>query len=332
MSTKQKNLLNPIIPESYKVLETGTPGISTQYSITFRVTDTCNLKCDYCHWKDGIHYSLNDIKKTIDNIMVFFNEENITSCTFYFHGGEPCFHPDIIEILEYIRTKETDNFLIVIEVQTNLTLKNIDEILPLVNYLCVSLHWHELQRTNNLIGFKENLKKIPIDKRLSLDIMQEPFESSNNLKVFQNYCLELLSEKFKNSEMIHGFCHYSKNNDTLEQHLSFYNKWNQTEQKYLVNGIIRTTNDLFRTGLDCRGMHCSAGKDTIVINGDGNMFVCGIHMTNYTNRFRCNPDEKPYTNIINDSRYILKWRIIRNGYKCRWDYCGGDFYLDRIRK
>ena len=79
--------------------------------------------------------------------------------------------------------------------------------------------------------------------------------------------------------------------------------------------------------MDCRGWHCEAGTTSITVNGDGNVFNCGIHMTNFTNRCI---SEKPFTNLVTDKNAVKKLSILhKTGTKCRWNYCGGDFYLER---
>jgi hypothetical protein len=50
-------------------------------------------------------------------------------------------------------------------------------------------------------------------------------------------------------------------------------------------------------------------------------------MTNFTNR--CS-DTTPFTNIRTDKMAINKLIILSKiGMKCKWEYCGGDFYLGK---
>ena len=296
--------------------------LNSEYSVTFRVNDKCNLGCEYCHWKDGINYDTASIFRTIDKLVEFFVLKKFKVCTLYFHGGEPSFHPDIDIILKYIRAKT--ELTLIIEFQTNLTL-DYGHLYDLVDYFSVSYHYLELKKHKKLKKFKENILSLPKDKLLHLDLMLENVPAQE-LDFFYDECKEYLSLPFTDSEMIYGFCHYEYNDATREKHLKFYKEHNETEHKFLVNGVEQTTNDLFKDGIDCTGMICDAGKETIVVNGDGNVFICGIHMTNYTNR--CADDI--FTNIINDKNAIKKLQIIsKTGYKCQWNYCGGDFYIDK---
>ena len=129
--------------------------------------------------------------------------------------------------------------------------------------------------------------------------------------------------------MIYGFCHYKYPPEVEKRHMDFYKAHNKTEQQYEIDGQLYTTNDLFKYGVDARGWKCAAGVESITINGDGNVFNCGIHMTNY---IRQSTDEQPFTNLVHDKLAITKMSILyRSGTICKWDYCGGDFYLSRTK-
>ena len=312
--------------DTYEPIIVNNAGIDSDYSITFRINNKCNLACEYCHWHNGLNYSVQEIFATIDEIMKFQKIKNFKKMTFYFHGGEPSFHPRIIDILEYIRSFDNNNYYSVIEFQTNLSLSNYDKIEQYVDFFSVSYHYIELHSKKLLQKFEDNLYLLPKDKLLSLDIMMENIPEEN-LENFYEKTKQYIKLPFINSEMIYGFCHYKYNAETKAKHLEFYNKYNKTEQKYNIDGEIYNTNDLFKDGLDCRQMRCDAGKNTIVINGDGNVFVCGIAMTNYTNRCSSN---NTFTNLLTDKMSLTKLKILSsNGYICKWNYCGGDFYLKK---
>ncbi len=297
--------------------------VSSDYSVTFRINNKCNLECDYCHWHNGGNYDIKDIKDTIDKLYEFFEVRQFNLVTFYFHGGEPSFHPNIIQVLEYLRTKEIKT---IIEFQTNLSLKSYKEIYDLVDVFDISYHYLELRDKNLLEMFKKNIHDLPKYKLNHLDIMLENVPH-DELDFFYSEIKEYLELPFTNSEMIYGFCHYKYNDETQVKHMEFYNKYNKNEQIYYIDCKEYTTNDLFKDGLNCKGMNCNAGKETIVVNADGNVFICGIDMTNYTNRCE---DTKPYTNLITDKMSVKKLTILsKTGYVCKWEYCGGDFYVPK---
>ncbi len=315
---------------SYEILKSQNPikiDKEYDYQITFRITESCNIKCEYCHWNNGKHYKLNSIINSIKKLNYFFNDNNIKHVLFYFHGGEAITHPDILEILKYIKQSREYND---IELQTNLVsdYSLIKNALKYISYLSISYHYLELinkeKHTLFINNYKQLIKEnIKIDK---LDIMLENVDSEN-LEVFYNYILYLLEyDNVINSEMIYGFCHYKFNKETSKKHMDFYKKYNKTEQLYRIDGKEYNTNDLFQKGIDCVGCKCEAGKYSIIVNGDGNVFNCGIHMTNYLRG--C--DDKPFMNLLSDSLKKLSI-LLKIGTLCKWDYCGGDFYLNRKR-
>lgn len=345
---KKDMQVGQIVPkESYKILhinENGNGIRSTiDYQVTFRITEACDLKCNYCHWHSGAHYKFEDIIFSIDRLFEFFVKQKIKSVLFYYHGGEPTRHPQCLDILKYIHQKGSETGINAYnEMQTNLTLKEskLREILPHCDLFNVSFHYLELKIKNKLKDFDQNweiLKELQIPIH-NMDIMMESVEKGDRFhqgkivqiipEEFYNKIVEYLKyEKIINSEMIYGFCHYVYPDEVAEKHMAFYKKYNKTEQKYDIDGKIYTTNDLFKLGIDARGWKCAAGQESITINGDGNVFNCGIHMTNY---IRQSTSDLPYTNLVHDKQSIIKMGILfKTGTICRWDYCGGDFYLSR---
>lgn len=332
---------------SYKVLNlNSSSNKNTQYMVTFRITEACDLKCNYCHWHSGRHYKYEDILVSIDKIFEFLKKNKINSVVFYYHGGEPTTHPKIVEILKYIHEKgKKTNIYAINEMQTNLTLKEskLKEILPHCDLFNVSFHYLELKRLKKFNNFNHNwnvLKDLNVEIH-NLDIMLENVERSHLFyngeiieiypEEFYNSIIDYLKyDKIVNSEMIYGFCHYKYPPEIEAKHMEFYGKHNKTEQKYLIDDVEYTTNDLFKYGIDARGWHCAAGNESITINGDGNVFNCGIHMTNF---IRESSPEKAFTNLVHDELAVKKMSLLyKTGTICRWDYCGGDFYLSRKPK
>lgn len=323
--------------KSYRIVEVnkGIADLKYNYTVTFRITEVCDLKCSYCHWHSGKSYKLKDIKNTLDKLFMFFITKGFKGVLFYYHGGEPTRHRDIIEILKYIKQKGKDTRInIYNEMQTNLTLKPtlLQEILPYCDLFNISFHYLELSKVGKKLEVFDNNFDWLVANNITIhnfDIMLENVPS-DSLQDFYMYIKKYLSYKHLiNSEMIYGFCHYKYNKETAEQHLAFYNEYNKTEQKYLIDNIEYNTNELFIKGLNCVGWYCTAGTDSLTVNGDGNVFSCGIHMTNYS---RDCITETPYTNLITDNIALTKLKILyKIGTICRWNYCGGDFYLKRTK-
>jgi MoaA/NifB/PqqE/SkfB family radical SAM enzyme len=345
---KEEMQVGQIVPKrSYKVLSPAEEGgISYDYMVTFRITEACDLKCNYCHWHSGAHYKYEDIIVTIDKLFEFFVKQKFKSVLFYYHGGEPTRHPRCLDILKYIHQKGNETGIKSYnEMQTNLTIKEskLREMIPYCDQFNASFHYLELKRLNKLKDFNHNwevLKELGVTIH-NMDVMMENVERGD--RWHQGKIIEIIPEEFYDSvvyylsydkiincEMIYGFCHYVYPEDVAEKHMAFYKKHNKTEQRYEIDDTVYTTNDLFKLGIDARGWKCAAGQESITINGDGNVFHCGIHMTNY---IRDSAPEVPYTNLVTDKMSVVKLGILyKTGTICRWDYCGGDFYLSREPK
>ena len=341
---KEEMQVGQIKPErSYNVIHKNDEGSRPiDYSVTFRITEACDLKCNYCHWHSGKHYAFEDIVSSIDKLFEFFQKQKFKNVNFYYHGGEPTRHPRCLDILKYIHQKGKETGITAYnEMQTNLTIgeDKLRAMLPYCDMFNASFHYLELKRLNKIKNFEHNwevLKELGIPIH-NMDIMMENVERGDRwyqgktVEEFYNKVIYFLeNDKIQNCEMIYGFCHYVYPEDVAEKHMEFYKKHNKTEQRYEIDDKIYTTNDLFKLGVDARGWKCAAGKESITINGDGNVFNCGIHMTNY---IRESAPEVPYTNLVHDNLAVTKMSILyKTGTVCRWDYCGGDFYLSREPK
>lgn len=314
----------------YKVLNVNDPGgFDPDMAFTFRITEACDLKCNYCHWHSGAHYKYEDILTSVDKIFEFSQKQGFKKILFYYHGGEATRHPKVVEILKYVHQKSKDTGIEAWnEMQTNLTIgeEKLRAILEHSDLFNISFHYLELLEKNKLDAFDRNWKILQ-DLGISIhnfDIMLENIATDDFYERILK-CLEY--DKIINSEMIYGFCHYKYPEDVEKKHMEFYRTHNKTEQRYDIDDVIYTTNDLFKKGIDARGWKCGAGQQSLTINGNGDVFHCGIHMTNYIRQ--CIPD-KPYTNLVQDSSALTKLSILyKIGTTCRWDYCGGDFYLSR---
>jgi len=69
----------------------------------FNITDECNMKCNICYFSSypgaGNHRSMEDIKKMMSTLLKTESQPDIVQVT----GGEPTTHPQIFEILRYIK-------------------------------------------------------------------------------------------------------------------------------------------------------------------------------------------------------------------------------------
>jgi len=69
----------------------------------FNVTDECNMKCNICYYAAepglGNHRSMEEISQMLDTLLETESEPDLIQVT----GGEPTTHPQIIEILQFLK-------------------------------------------------------------------------------------------------------------------------------------------------------------------------------------------------------------------------------------
>lgn len=93
------NLGQIIGSERFRPLKTSLSEIS---HITIETNQTCNLKCKTCYnlYQDSVK-GIEQIKEEIDLALTRRNIETITLI-----GGEPTLHPDLVEVISYIKRKK----------------------------------------------------------------------------------------------------------------------------------------------------------------------------------------------------------------------------------
>jgi len=264
-----------LMPKTYKVLldESSNHIVDfegTGYSIDLRITDHCNYDCEYCHWKDGEVFKLQDIKKVIDAVLNSVTGKDFYD--FYIHGGEPTTHPHLLDIVNYINSRGVPCR---IEITTNLSpkirywkafksIKNL-EITP-------SFHLAEVPDVEDFIVKLKYLEKV--GKLNRLDIMLE----HSNVKDMITKTEVLLALPFSDKMDIYHKYIYYKNPEGYED---FYRKnlknrprWSMFE----VDGKVYDCNDLVERHISFKGWTCWASKNKTMINGDGNFYTCAQHM------------------------------------------------------
>lgn len=125
------------------------------FQITWEITLKCNLDCSYCgsdnHNNNIPHPSLEDCFKTIDFLIDYVNiymETRIPSQRYVglnVFGGESLFHPNIVEILEYIKIKHEpykEKWNLNVQTITNAVVKRKiwNKIIDLLDFFTISYH------------------------------------------------------------------------------------------------------------------------------------------------------------------------------------------------
>jgi uncharacterized radical SAM superfamily Fe-S cluster-containing enzyme len=69
----------------------------------FNITDECNMKCNICYYAAepglGNHRSMEEIEQMLKTLLITESEPDLIQVT----GGEPTTHPQIVEILQYLK-------------------------------------------------------------------------------------------------------------------------------------------------------------------------------------------------------------------------------------
>jgi molybdenum cofactor biosynthesis enzyme MoaA len=180
------------------------PVVDPTNKITFLVdwilTLKCNLDCSYCgpegHDNSTSHPPLDRCKKSVDFMLAYtdlymrYKVKGIKHTILNVLGGESLHHPNIVEILAYIKQKHSEQ-----EYQWPLTLtctsnvivssKKLQQVTSLIDEFTTSFHAEATEKQHT--QFKKNLLSIKqVGKRLKCIIVMH-----NDQKLF-NQCLEMI--------------------------------------------------------------------------------------------------------------------------------------------
>lgn len=303
----------------FNTLEPTTSHCSFQ--IAWESTLKCNLDCTYCgdgHDNTQDHPSLEDSLKTVDFIVDYVNlymstrPDNIKFANLNIQGGESIFHPNIVEILEYARSKKNlyNDWNLNISLITNAitSLKRWKKISELVDTFTLSFHSESLEKQQRM--FRANALHLKsIGKHFHVAVLMHP----------------------KNWDTCVSMVEWCKENDIrvvprqLDHHwLDFRFNYNEDQVEYLTGSpkvpAVTKIISFFKNGIDLssKGRACCSGeklcvdKTTEVKYVKGNNFK-GWHCS--VNRFflyiRQNTGEI-YTN--KDCRMNLEGKVGVLGY------------------
>lgn len=159
------------------------PNIETLKQCSIILTRDCNLRCDFCYGKDAGYcasdmVSFENIKKIVD----FCCDAKVKFI--FFTGGEPLLHPQILDILSYI--KEQKHPIITAVASNGIVLKNLDFCKQLIEsglgYIDVSMKGHDSAEWIDVTGCDgyyvqqeaiRNLASLPIEFTCSMVVTSE---------------------------------------------------------------------------------------------------------------------------------------------------------------
>ena len=107
--------------------------------VNYHITNRCNYHCTYCFGKFNGQKdpTLDDAKKIVDNIALYFAQNNIADGRINFAGGEPALYEHLDELIDY-----TSSLGIQVSIVTNgslLTLERIRSWQGKVSYIGFSI-------------------------------------------------------------------------------------------------------------------------------------------------------------------------------------------------
>lgn len=289
--------------------------------INFKINNKCNLDCEYCLWKQHKNFDYLECINTLKLIKKLLKEVNDQKNIFYIHGGESTFHPKFEEIFKDLKFDNT-----FIELQTNLTTKNVDFLINTFDNISVSLHYKELKKRNLLDLYLENLEKVSKSGKLhNFDIMLENLGKDQKiyLDFIKNNILKY-SDCAKYSEMIYAYWdnnNIMNNSEVFLMNKDFYERYNKTVK---INQKKSTNENWFNNQV--KGLYCLAGCKKFHIFGNGNVYKCASHETQAIKEFNKVKEDgisEPLGNILTNYNEIFK--LTKEYKKCEFNYCGGDF-------
>lgn len=234
--------------------------------IEWNIGKRCNLDCSYCpayiHDNTSQHTNIELLKLAVNNI-----KKIKKPCRISLTGGEPCIHPKIEELIDYIYT----NNISWLNITTNGTrTAKWYASLPVSHYV-FSLHFdNKLYKeiTQNILEFSNfNLKKIPFH----IHVMAHPEyinEMKDTISLFDQHKIKYTIRRIRWTIEHDNFDDSKYQKDDLEFILS---KTSTVQPNCIVDNTKEYhANDILKEKLNhFLGWECNIGLESLMINWDG---------------------------------------------------------------
>ncbi len=206
------------------------------FYITWESTLKCNLDCGYCgkdaHDNSVPHPPLEECLDTADflldyaDLYVSRRNEQQRHVSLNIFGGESLFHPNIVDILKYLRDQHTNKkyqWSLGLSTVTNAVVKEKiwNRIVDLVDYFTVSYHAESTEEQQNLV--KKNLLTLQnTGKNYHCAIMMHP-KNWDNCQAMIEWCKDN-NIKYLPRQIDHGPLNFKfyYNNDQASWFQDFY--------------------------------------------------------------------------------------------------------------
>lgn len=140
---------------------------------TITLTRACNLRCNFCYAKKTEYIETSIVEyKNLKKIIDFCNEAKVKFVVFT--GGEPTLYPYLLDVLQYIKSKENKMYP---AIATNgIKLENLEFCKSLINngigYIDISLKGKDSDECYKIVGrdcYQQQLKSIRNLSSLSIE-------------------------------------------------------------------------------------------------------------------------------------------------------------------
>lgn len=287
--------------------------------ISLELTNKCNMKCVHCY---------SSSKSTNSNFISFEKVKEIIDEASYYGtefialgGGEPLLHPDIFDIISYACNKNVE-----IELVTNGMLLSTENIMKLnksgLRYIQVSLDgnsedtYFKMRNVGCFNQIIENIKKAKPYFNISLatvickhtyDNIFNIIELANKLNVDSYRILKLMETGRAGDQEGSPLAISNKDMRTFVTELPNYiYKHNITIPVRIDESVFGNFKQRKIPWLEYGYYGCSAGRSTVAIDSEGNVFPCSF--LNYKELICGNVNEISLYEIWTKSNVLNKYR------------------------
>jgi len=240
--------------------------------IEWNIGKRCNYDCSYCpsmiHDNISPHIDINILKTTVDKLSNLGTKVRLSLT-----GGEPCVHPDMEELIEYIKTK---GFWL--SITTNGTRKpQWYSMQKLVDQWVFSLHFEYdwLNILYNIISVSENKTNshILVNVMAHHEYIKEVKEAAHLLdSKFINYGIRRIRWTVNDRDLF-------DDNKYEDEDLDWILNKNSTVLPNTIlmfkdsDTVILLANDVIKKKLNqYKNWHCNAGLESLMIDWNGEVY------------------------------------------------------------
>jgi MoaA/NifB/PqqE/SkfB family radical SAM enzyme len=239
--------------------------------IEWNLGKRCNYDCSYCpssiHDNSSPHTNIKVLKNTVDKLMEIGKPIRISLT-----GGEPCVHPKIEYLIEYIKEKD-----IWLSITTNGTRKPLWYAFQNVNQYVFSIHMeYDYLETLNTIQtiYGANSTQIIVNLMCHQNMMKEAREVANILDSKNiRYNLRRIRWTEGDHDLFDDMRYDQKDLDyilerdsTVEPNtIIWYKKDTDEVTQYHANDVIKKHLNQYK------GWSCNVGIESLMINWDGDV-------------------------------------------------------------